>query len=873
GVFGTPATILPMDALQEVSVVNSTEAEFGRDSGATVNIVTKSGTNTIHGSVYEYFRNSALDARNFFNSKGQPQDQFHNNQFGFSAGGPLKKDKTFWFVSYEGQREGVGIPTLARVPTQNELNDAIAANGGVVNPVIANLLARHPWPTPNQSFDSNGNNLLASTGANNRVDSMIAKIDHRFSENDNLTGRYYYGNSDQSFPLALVGGGILPGFNTVTPTDVNILSLSHTHMFSPKLLTEIRFGYNRFHETFGPQDSTFDPGTIGLDMGTTAQDFGLPQISVGAAVPPGSNFRSSYATLGANTSVPRGRTDTNWQFFDNFTWARGRHNWKLGYEFRRTFVDGFFDSGYRGKLSFASLQDFIAGAPDSGRQAQGNSSRQTFQNNHSLYLQDTFRLSQRLTLNYGLRWEYFGVIGEEKNRFSLFDPGTATVNTVKQLYPRDLNNFAPRASVAWDVKGNSKTVLRAGWGMYYDAFSQDFFVGQLPFNTFNSGPAYNGVGPDPITFSFSPSNIAPGVPVFDPGSFSASDVFTVDQKVRTPYIHVFNLNVQQEVSRNVALQVGYVGSQGRKLFRYIDINQINPATGTAAFPAFEFINNFQSSASSSYNSLQTALSFRNWHNLSSTVNYTWSHSIDNASDGQDYVPNATQPDNSFRPDLERASSNFDMRHKFSWTFNYQVKSFAENKWLGKGWSFDGVLTLAAGQPFNVNYLFEGDFNGSGEFFGRPDLVGNPFAGTSTPNNFLNLAAFQAPCFVTADGTDCTGNRHFGNLGRNAFVGPNYKNFDFSIVKDTKLTERVNMQLRMNAYNLFNHPNFANPLWPNFGVDFLQNGGTITGPDSNHLVQTGTGFLPLTVTPDVGTGNPFLGGGGSRNLELALRFMF
>lgn len=873
GVFGTPATILPMDALQEVSVVNSTEAEFGRDSGATVNIVTKSGTNSIHGSVYEYFRNSALDARNFFNSKDQPQDQFHNNQFGFSAGGPFKKDKTFWFVSYEGQREGVGIPTLARVPTQTELNDAIAANGGVVNPVIANLLARHPWPTPNQPFDSNGNNLLASTGATNRVDSMIAKVDHRFSENDNLTGRYYYGNSDQSFPLALVGGGILPGFNTVTPTDVNILSLSHTHMFSPTLLTEIRFGYNRFHETFGPQDSKFDPGTIGLDMGTTAQDFGLPQISVGAAVPPGSNFRSSYATLGANTSVPRGRTDTNWQFFDNFTWTRGRHNWKLGYEFRRTFVDGFFDSGYRGKLSFASLQDFIAGVPDSGRQAQGNSSRQTFQNNHSLYLQDNFRFSHHVTLNYGLRWEYFGVIGEEKNRFSLFDPGTATVNTVKQLYPRDLNNFAPRASVAWDVAGNSKTVLRAGWGMYYDAFSQDFFVGQLPFNTFNSGPAYNGVGPDPITFSFSPSNIAPGVPVFDPASFSASDVFTVDQKIRTPYIHVFNVNVQHELSSNVALQIGYVGSQGRKLFRYVDLNQINPATGTAAFPAFEFINNFQSSASSSYNSLQTALSFRSWHNLSSTVNYTWSHSIDNASDGQDYVPNATQPDNSFRPDLERASSNFDMRHKFSWTFNYQVPSFAENKWLGKGWSFDGVLTLAAGQPFNVNYLFEGDFNGSGEFFGRPDLVGNPFAGTSTPNNFLNLTAFQAPCFVTADGTGCTGNQHFGNVGRNAFVGPNYKNFDFSVVKDTKLTERVNMQLRMNAYNLFNHPNFANPLWPNFGVDFLQNGGTITGPDANHLVQTGTGFLPLTVTPDVGTGNPFLGGGGSRNLELALRFMF
>jgi hypothetical protein len=440
------------------------------------------------------------------------------------------------------------------------------------------------------------------------------------------------------------------------------------------------------------------------------------------------------------------------------------------------------------------------------------------------------------------------------------------VNTVSQLYPRDLNNFAPRASVAWDLSGNGKTVVRAGWGMYYDAFSQDFFVGQLPFNTFNSGPAYNGVGPDPITFSFSPAaTIQPGVPVFDPTSFSATDVFTVDQNLRTPYIHVFNLNVQQELSPRVALQIGYVGSQGRKLFRYVDINQINPATGTAAFPAFLFINRFQSSASSSYNSLQTSLRFRDWHHFSSSVNYTYSHSIDNASDGQDYVPNATQPDNSFAPDRERASSNFDMRQKLSWTFTYQFPSSGNMSRLRSGWSVDGVLSLAAGQPFNVNYLFEGDFNGSGEFFGRPDLVGDPFAGTKTPNSFLNLSAFQVPCAINATQDGCVGNVHFGNLGRNAFVGPDFKNFDFSLAKDTKINERLAVQFRANFYNIFNHPNFANPLWPTFGVDFAQNGLDATG--------RGIDFLPITATPDVGTGNPFLGGGGSRNIELALRLKF
>jgi hypothetical protein len=640
----------------------------------------------------------------------------------------------------------------------------------------------------------------------------------------------------------------------VTPTNVNIASVSYTHVFSPRLLIELRGGYNRFKETFFPEDRSFDPTTIGLNMGTSAQDFGLPQIGV-----------NGFATLGANTSVPRGRVDTNTQLFGNLSYTAGRHNWKFGYEFRRTYVDGFFDSGYRGRLSFDTLDDFIAGTPTGGRQAQGNSSRQTFQNNNSLYLQDSFHIASHVTLNYGVRWEYFGVIGEKQNRFSLLTAagGLAQVN---QLYPKDFNNFAPRASVAWDIHGNAKAVVRAGWGLYYDSFSQDFFVGQLPFNTFNPGPAYNGIGADAVTFSFSPpAVIAPGVRVFDPASFSATDVFTVDQNIRTPYIHVYNANFQQELARNVALTVGYVGSAGRKLFRYRDINQVNPATGTVAFPALVYVNQFESTASSDYKSLQTSLQIRNWHGLTSAVNYTWSHSRDNASDGQDYVPNATQPDNSFDPERERANSNFDMRHHLTWTFNYELPKLGSVPGLSSGWAVNGVLAVASGQPFNVNYLFEGDFNGSGEFFGRPDLVGDPFAGTHTPDSFLNLAAFKVPCTLDAGGNCIAGTQHFGSLGRNALVGPHYRNFDFSVVKNNSLGERVKLQIRMDVFNLFNHPNFANPLWPSFGVDFLANGIDATG--------RGVGFLPITTTPDVGTGNPFLGGGGSRNIQLALRVSF
>jgi|SRR5579859_1825298 len=854
GVFALPATILPLDSLQEMSVIGNTEAEFGRNSGATVDFITKSGTNSLHGSSYEYFRNNALDARNFFNTRGTPQNAFHNNQFGGSLGGPLVKDRTFWFVAYEGQRESVGFPVAARVPTQAQLNQSIANNGGVVNPVIANLLAHGLWQAPNSAPDSQGNNLFTSTQSPDRADSIIAKIDQHLGEANYLTGRYFYGNGNQSGPLALVGGGLLPGFNDVVPATTHVASLSYTHIFGLHFLTEARWGYNRLALNHLAQDRAFDPSSAGLNLGTGAQDFGLPQIKVG-----------SFARLGSNSSDPRGRVDTNSQFLNNYTYTAGRHNWKFGYEYRRTFVDGFFDNGYRGSLSFSTLDAFIAGTPSSGRQAQGNSSRQTSQNSHSLYVQDNFSLFSNLTLNYGVRWEYFGVIGEDKNRFSILD-SAGNLNTVSQLYPRDLNNFAPRVSLSWDVKGDSKTVLRAGWGVYYDAFSQDFFLGQLPFNTFNSGPAYNGVGPNPVTFSFSPTaTIQPGVRVFAPGTFGATDVFTVDQHLRTPYVQNFNLNIEREISKNIALQVGYVGSAGRKLYRYVDLNQVNPATGTVAFPAQGIVNQIQTSAASHYDALQASLRFRNWHGLTSMLNYTWSHSIDNASDGIDFVPNASQPDNSFRSGGERASSNFDQRQHFTWNFAYQFPAYKKWHTLTSGWAIDGILAASSGQPYNVNYLFEGDFNGSGEFFGRPDVVGNPLAGTGGPGKLLNLSALQVPCNLNGSGSCIAGTKHFGNLGRNAFVGPGYTNLDLSLAKTTSITERLKMQFRIDMFNPFNHPNFANPLWPNFAVDFLQNGSDPAG--------RGIGFLSSTATPDVGVGNPFLAGGGSRDIQLAVRFSF
>src|SRR5258708_28693322 len=255
GVFGTPATIWPRDAVAEVNVLSNFQPEYGRSAGAIVNIVTKSGTNGLHGTAGEYFRNNALDARNYFNPSSQPKAPFHNNQYGASLGGPIIKDKTFFYLDYEGQQEPVGVVTLANVPTGTAADGSLSPSDAS-NPVIAKLLALHPWPAPNLG----GGRASVVSPSFNRLSSVIAKIDHSFNASNLLTGRYFYGDSVQSFPLALTAtGGQLPGFNTFTPTRVQLVSLSYTHTFGSNKVNELLFGLNRFPAGLFPSVPTFPP--------------------------------------------------------------------------------------------------------------------------------------------------------------------------------------------------------------------------------------------------------------------------------------------------------------------------------------------------------------------------------------------------------------------------------------------------------------------------------------------------------------------------------------------------------------------------------------------------------------------------------------
>ncbi|HLZ12747.1 MAG TPA: carboxypeptidase regulatory-like domain-containing protein [Candidatus Acidoferrum sp.] len=903
GVFGTPATILPLEAIAELRVLSNSEAEYGRSAGGVINIVTKSGTNALHGSFFDFFRNNALDARNYFNDKAsQPQNPFHNNQFGAALGGPVRKDRTFFFADYEGEREKGAEASTACVPTAQDFATAKADNGGVVNPVITKLLATNPWPTPTGAADcynNGGSNISLATPFSNRVDSAIVKIDHSINASNLLTGRYYIGDSDQSFPLALVGGGLLPNYNTATPTRVQLISLSHVGTISTTTTNEMRLGWNRFAEGFFPEDRNIDPTSLGLNTiapGTPNAgqfNFGLPRIAIKG---PG----SSLAPLGADNGDPRQRVDTNWHYIEGLSTKVGKNDIKFGYEFRRTSVSQLFNRGFRGTLTFNNLDDFIAGIPDGGSQRQGNTNRNTTENSHALYFQDSLHLARNFVLNFGLRYDYFGIIQEKHGNFTNFDPATGADIVVgnQRLYQPDYNNVAPRVSAAWDLTGKSKTVLRAGWGIFYDAFSHDIFIGHLPFNSgFDPGPAYTGNpgAPNPISSAgLFGGPLSANSPVYGPASF-ISDRFGVDQNIRTPYLENYNLNLQHELSKNVVVQIGYVGSQGHKLFRFRDLNQPSQARITACdlglpngpcpgAPSIHdgsvpgnftggaiYYNYEESSANSIYNSLQTSFRVNNWHGLTSTLNYTWSHSIDDASDGEDFVPNAAQPNDSTAPiRLNRGNSNFDIRNRLTWNFIYEFPNPANMKKLTNGWGLNGIVTVQSGQPFQLNYNFEDDYDGSGEFFGRPDRVAAVHY-SSDPRNFLDLTSFAAPCTYPAGGGDgfadtcIPGTRHFGNEGRNSLIGPHFRQFDFSIFKNTAITERLKMELRFEAYNLLNHPNFANPYLPGFIADAAANGVAANGHSN--------GTLGLTTTGDVGIGYPFLGSGGPRTLQVALKFSF
>ena len=867
GIGGAPGSLLPIDAIQEFNLQSQFPAEYGRNSGAVINILTKSGTNQFHGTVFEFLRNDIFDARNFFNRDPAPKSAFRNNQFGGSLGGPIIKDKTFFFGAYEGQRERVGSDFTLFVPTPTQIANAQqdAINAGVTpNPALTSILAQFPHPT---GFNGQTGTLAGSVKDKNDVNSFIAKVDHTINSNESLSGRYALASSEQIFPLGGLGtlsASRLPQFAQKSPARVQVLSLSLLSTLSPQKVNEVRFGYSRYRTSFTSLDAGFDPSTLGINFGTGK--LGLPEI----------DFGGIFDNLGATAfSIPRGRTSQSFQLLDNFTWLKGRHTIKLGGEYRRSMVDSFNDNLERGAVVFAPnngfdtdpgtdiLAAYYMGFVSFTLADSGNTQRTTSNNGLSFFVQDDFRATRNLTLNLGLRWEYFGPISEAHNILANLgtDGNLAMVGTdgVTGAYKRDLNNFGPRLGFAWNPRGG--TVLRGGYGFYYDYIPQDLLIANF---TNDAGLVTPPIGPRPVqTLGFNSTAFStpatPGVtsaPVFIPGGGGPPDIFFTPRNLVTPYVQSWNLNVEQEFLHNAAFELGYVGSKGTKLVRLRDANQAF-ADGTRPNPNYGFMDEFATISASTYRALQATLRVQGKHGLSGFAGYTLSKSLDDASDGIDFnFATVALPQDSNNLKAEHGPSNFDTRHRFTAAFTYQLPRLFGPKRLAEGWQVNTIVTAQSGRPIPI--VSANDTSGFGfptpaNSHQRPDLVPgvNPINSNweSGPDSigYLNANAFSQP--PTPTGLQGS----FGNLGRNAIYGPHFWDVDFSLAKNTQIFERMNLQFRAEFFNLFNHPNFALPGW------FVNPG---SGP---------TGLI--TQTPDQAQTNPGLGGGGPRVVQLGLKLVF
>lgn len=874
GITGAPASLLPIDAIQEFNLQSNFSAEYGRNSGSVVNIITKSGTNDLHGTVFEYLRNSVFDARNYFNVRtnpdgsANPHSPFKNNQFGGSLGGPLVKNRTFFFGAYEGQRERVGSDFQLFVPTETQKAAArtVALANGVtaINPALDQILNFFPAAT---GFNGSSGTAAISAQDKNDLDNFIVKIDHQLTSREFLTGRYAFARSDQTFPLGAIGGfgsgSRLPQFAQTSPTRVQVVSLSLLSTLSATRINEVRFGYSRYRTSFSGVDATFDPASIGLNLGTGKT--GLPEF----------DFSGIFDNLGASAfSIPRGRVSRSFQVLDNFTLVSGRNTWKFGGELRRYAIDNFNDNLERGLFdvfgtglaadpAVDTLANFYLGSNLFVSANTGNTQRTTYNNGLAFFAQDDFRASPTFTLNLGLRWEYFGPLSEQHNLLSnLASDGTlAMVGThgLDGAYNRDLNNFGPRLGFAWSVR--PKTVLRAAYGIYYDYIPQDLLVANF---TNSAGLIANPVGSLPVlplNFNSSAYNGSASGPILTPATSGPFSVFVTPRNFATPYVQNFNLNIQQQLSENSAFQVGYVGSKGTRLTRLLDANQPNPF-GIRPNPNFSFEDVLATVSSSTYHSLQASFRSQNWHGFSGFTSYIFSKSLDDASDGIDFnFASAALPQNSFNLHAEHGPSTFDTRHRFTAALDYAVPEI--NRLPGKlsqGWTLNSIVSVQSGRPIPIitsndtSAFFNPFFNTQSNFHQRPNLIPgvSPVLSNWTPaTGYLNPLAFQQP----ADGT-------FGNLGRDAIFGPGYWDLDFSLAKSTQIYERLNLQIRAEFFNLFNHPNFALP------------NGTINPGVNPDGTLSGAGFAGvITQTPDVAQGNPGLGGGGPRVIQFGLRLSF
>jgi outer membrane receptor protein involved in Fe transport len=842
-----------INTVQEFKVDNSTfSAEYGRNSGAIVNIATRSGTNEFHGEVFEFIRNDALDARNFFDARKPP---FKRNQFGLAVGGPIYlprfgeggpvfgyegKNRTFFFFSYEGLRQRQGLTLNTDV-----LSDAQRASA--TNPTVRRLIDLVPRAN---AVGANGEPRFVGSGtAPVNIDQETIDISHNFSEKDRLHGYYAFQRDLRGEPT--LQGNTIPGFGDTRRSRRQIMTLNETHAFGPNLVNEARFGFNRIFITFTP-NAQLNPADFGINNGVT-DPIGLPQIAI----------TGSSLNFGGPAGFPQGRGDTTFVFSDALSYLRGNHSFKFGAELRRFLNNNF--SRDTGAFTFANLNQFLAGTASAFNITLGDVSSSISQGALGLFAQDNYKVSPRLTLELGLRYDWNMSPTERFNRFVNFDPATASLVRVNSglapIYKTNNKNFQPRLGLAWDPFGKGKTSVRAAYAVLVDQ----------PVTNLVTPTAANPPLANPVLLPAGrTTTFATAVNDARAGGLAPN---AVDPEFDNAYVQSWNLNVQHEVMPGLGVTVGYFGSKGTHLRLTRNINQF--VNGVRPYPALSpnsqilpstpigNITEREGTGNSSYNALWVTAIKRLSRGLQFNASYTWSKSIDYNSQSSQGV--TVQDSYNLRGD--RGLSDFDARHRFVINMIYELP-FSGNA-LVEGWQLSMITQSQSGNPVNIlagnaaaiagpTAIPAANSNAlTGVATLRPDVTG-PITVTGRPEQwFVNTVCDPRPGGVCPAGAvfvlpiAFTGGRnvfHFGSLGRNTVIGPRFNNTDFSVIKNTALNESLRLQFRAEFFDIFNHTNFGQP------GRVAQVGSTTFGVISNTRFPTGDS-------------------GSSRQIQFALKLIF
>ncbi len=767
-----------INTVSEFKVDNSTySAQYGRNSGSIVNIATRSGTNEFHGEVFDWLRNEKLDASNRFALKKAP---FKRNNFGAAFGGPIKTDRAHFFLSYEGLRQRQGLNTDSLVLTSAQQLQVAATS----DPTIKQLAAFIP-----AANDSTGSFFLSSATAPVNIDQGTADIDVSLTNSDRVHGYYALQQDLRQEPT--LQGNTLPGWGDTRQSRRQIMTVNEDHIFSSSMTNSIRLGYNRIHITFQP-NRLLNSANFGINNGINAA-IGLAQIDVGG-------FALDF---GGPSGFPQGRGDTTAVLSDTFNYLHGRHSWTIGGEVRRAYNDNFsLDTTI---FRFANVASFISDSATSFTYV-GTSANRILYPAYGAFVEDSFKVRPNLTLQLGLRYDWNSTPSEASNRFVVFDPATQTLNQIGtpgfgQPFHTNNKNFQPRLGFVWDPFKNGRTVVRAGYAILTDQPVTGIITG------LNSNPPFS----NPLNSTAAGLSLMNAFTLAGPSGLAPS---TINPNFDNPYIQSWNLNVEHQITSTLGLTVAYVGSKGTHLRIARNLNQLELVGGTLVRPFAALsasspfspgsklgnITEVDSAANSSYNALWVTVNKHLGHGLQFLASYTYAKSIDdNSLNSQGVVLQ-----NSLDINGNRGLSDFDVRHRFVISGFYELP-FQKNR-LTQGWQVGLINQMQTGNPLNVVTSISGFTGTTGLGALRPDIVG-PVSTTGSPVEwFSNIASFQVPCTSTTDPTTC----HFGDLGRNSMVGPGFLNTDFSVVKNTKLSERVNLQFRAEMFDIFNHPNFGNP---------------------------------------------------------------